>query len=46
MFSSEPEFAPRNGVVCILTDLTEAEAESVKEVEEAKGRSCRMEAMH
>ncbi|MET9510789.1 hypothetical protein ABZX62_20405 [Streptomyces flavidovirens] len=45
IYSSEPEFAPRQGVVSINSQLTREQADALVEREHAKGRSCRVEAM-
>ncbi|WP_405459782.1 hypothetical protein OG786_21115 [Streptomyces sp. NBC_00101] len=45
VFGSEPEFAPRQGVVAIYAQLTKEQADRLVERERAQGRSCRTEAM-
>ncbi|MGW3739847.1 hypothetical protein ACWD62_04365 [Streptomyces sp. NPDC005146] len=45
VFSPEPQFAPRGGVVYIQTQLTEEETQAVREREHGQGRSVRMEVM-
>lgn len=46
VFSSEPEFAPTRGAVYISSQLTREQADVLVEREHAKGRYCRVEALH